>query len=129
MSVDHTEIYSRYLRCLNERRWDDLGDFVSHDVVHNGRPLGLTGYRAMLEADTTAVPDLLFVADLVVAQDDVVACRLAFRCTPQEVFLGFDPPGTPISFTEHVFYRFCDSKIAEVWSVIDTRTIALQIDR
>ena len=45
---------------------------------------------------------------------------------PQQQFLGFDPPGTPIAFAEHVFYRFCDSKIAEVWSVIDTQAIAAQ---
>jgi len=129
MSVEYTESYSQYLHCLNERRWDDLGEFVSHDVVHNGRPLGLSGYRAMLEADTGAVPDLQFVAEMIVAQDDVVACRLGFHCTPQEKFLGFDPPGTPVSFAEHVFYRFRDAKIAEVWSVIDTRAIAAQIGR
>jgi predicted ester cyclase len=80
----------------------------------------------MLEADVAAVPDLLFIAELIVTQDDVVACRLAFQCTPQQQFLGFDPPGTPIAFAEHVFYRFCDSKIAEVWSVIDTQAIAAQ---
>jgi predicted ester cyclase len=120
------QTYQRYLDCLNERRWDDLGDFVSPDVVHNGRPLGLGGYRAMLEADTTAVPDLLFIAELVVTQEDVVACRLGFECTPQQRFMGFDSPGTPISFAEHVFYRFSDSKIAEVWSVIDTQAIAAQ---
>jgi len=130
MSVNPlTEAYSRYLRCLNQRRWEDLGEFVSDDVVHNGRPLGLSGYRALLEADTAAVPDLLFVAELIVTQDDVVACRLGFQCTPQQQFLGFDPPGTPISFAEHVFYRFSDSKIVEVWSVIDTQAIAAQTAR
>ncbi|MBI5339473.1 putative ester cyclase [Mycobacterium sp. BK558] len=121
-----TEVYRRYLRCLNERRWDDLGEFVSHDVVHNGRPLGLSGYRAMLEADTAAVPDLLFNAELIVNHEDVVACRLFFRCTPHRRFLGFDPPGTPITFAEHAFYQFRDSEIVEVWSVIDTQAIAAQ---
>jgi predicted ester cyclase len=123
------QIYRRYLQCLNERRWDDLGEFVAHDVIHNGRPLGLSGYRAMLEADTAAIPDLLFIAELLVTQEDVVACRLGFHCTPRQRFLGFDPPGTPISFAEHVFYRFRDSTIAEVWSVIDTQSIAAQTAR
>src|SRR5690349_15734068 len=123
------EAYRRYLRCLNERRWDDLGEFLSHDVVHNGRRLGLSGYRAMLEADVAAVPDLMFITELIVTQGDVVACRLGFQCTPQQQFLGFDPPGTLISFAEHAFYRFCDSKIVEVWSVIDTQAIAAQTAR
>lgn len=47
-----------------------------------------------------------------------------FRCTPQRPFLGFEPTGAPISFAEHAFYRFRDTKIAEVWSVIDTKAIA-----
>jgi len=130
MSVElHVRAYRRYLDCLNERRWDDLGQFVSDDVIHNGRPLGLSGYRAMLEADTAAVPDLMFNAELLVAQDDLVACRLNFQCTPLHRFLGFDPPGTPISFAEHVFYRLHDSKIAEVWSVIDIQAIAARTSR
>lgn len=120
-------VYRRYLECLNERRWDALREFVSDDVVHNGRPLGLRGYREMLEADIAAVPDLEYITELVVVQDDLVASRLMFRCTPQRSFLGFEPTGTPISFAEHVFYRFRGTKIAEVWSLIDTEAIAAQL--
>lgn len=130
MSIEPlTEIYRRYLQCLNERRWDDLGEFVSEDAIHNGRRLGLSGYRAMLEADTAAIPDLKFVAEMVVAQGDVVGSRLMFQCTPQQPFLGFEPPDTQIAFAEHVFYRFHDSKIAEVWSLIDTEAIAARTAR
>jgi predicted ester cyclase len=39
----------------------------------------------MLEADTAAVPDLLFNAELIVTHDDVVACRLGFECTPPDL--------------------------------------------
>jgi predicted ester cyclase len=121
-----TEVYVRYLQCLNERRWEDLGGFVSDDAIHNGRSLGLSGYRAMLEADTAAIPDLQFFAELITAHDDVVASCLMFHCTPQQRFLGFEPRGTPITFAEHVFYRFRDAKIAEVWSLIDTQAISAQ---
>ena len=123
------QIYRRYLDCLNERRWDALGEFVSDDAIHNGRPLGLSGYREMLEADIAATPDLQYVTELVVVRDDLVASRLKFECTPRRRFLGFEPTGTPISFAEHVFYRFRDTKIAEVWSVIDTRAIAAQLEQ
>lgn len=42
-------MYERYIACLNARAWEALGDFVAADVVHNGRLLGVDGYRAMLE--------------------------------------------------------------------------------
>ncbi len=124
-----TEVYHRYLRCLNERRWDDLGEFVSDDAIHNERPLGLDGYRAMLKGDVAAIPDLLFSAEVVIAQGDKLASRLMFRCTPQRQFLGFEPSGAQISFAEHVLYRFHDAKIAEVWSIIDTQAITAQSAR
>ncbi|BBY27745.1 ester cyclase [Mycolicibacterium sediminis] len=122
-----TAAYRRYLDCLNERRWDALGDFVDDDVVHNDRPLRLSGYRAMLEGDVRTIPDLRFVADRIVAEGDVVACRLIFRCTPERPFLGFAPTGTSITFAEHAFYTFRDRRIVAVSSMLDTRAVAAQM--
>lgn len=90
------------------------------------KPMSLGDYRAMLEADTRAIPDLRYTAALVVTDADVVVCRLLFRCTPQQPFLGFEPTGVLISFSEHVFYRFRDRSIVEVWSLLDTQAIAAQ---
>ena len=88
--------------------------------------MSLGDYRAMLEADTRAIPDLRYTAALVVTDADVVVCRLLFRCTLQQPFLGFEPTGVLISFSEHVFYRFRDRSIVEVWSLLDTQAIAAQ---
>jgi len=126
MAVDLAEIYRDYLACLNDRRWPALGEYVADDVVHNGRALGLGGYRAMLEADTHAIPDLEFVPEILLADERVVSCRLVFQCTPRHAFLGFEPTGQRVSFTEHVFYRFDDRRIGEVWSLIDRDTIRQQ---
>lgn len=120
------EIYRNYLACLNDRRWSALGEYVADDVVHNGRALGLSGYRAMLEADTHAIPDLEFVAEILLADDHVVSCRLFFQCTPQHQFLGFEPTGQRVSFAEHVFYRFDGGRIHEVHSLIDRDAIRQQ---
>ncbi|KUI38538.1 ester cyclase [Mycobacterium sp. GA-2829] len=128
-NTDLSETYRAYLACLNERRWDDLSRHVADDVTHNGRRLGLDGYRAMLEADTHATPDLRFVPEILLADGDMVSCRLAFDCTPQREFLGLQPTGARISFAEHVFYRFTDRRIAEVWSLIDRDAVREQFAR
>ncbi|KQH75784.1 ester cyclase [Mycobacterium gordonae] len=119
--------YRDYLRCLNTRRWDDLRHFVSDDVMHNGVRLRLSGYRAMLESDTRAAPDLQFVPEILIADNQVVSCRLFFQCTPHHVFLGFEPTGGQVSFAEHAFYRFENGRIAEVWSVVDKEAVRGQI--
>lgn len=126
MSDDLAATYRDYLACLNDRRWDDLGECVSDDVVRNGERLGLSGYRAMLEADTQAIPDLQFNAEILMADERNVACRLVFTCTPKRTFLGVEPTGQQVTFAEHVFYRFEHGRIAQVWSVIDTDAVRKQ---
>ena len=120
--------YRGYLDCLNRRDWDALGGFVAATASHNGRPLGLSGYRRMLEEDCEAIPDLRFAVALMVVEPPTVACRLAFDCTPRGAFLGVPVNGRRVRFTEHVFYRFGDGLIQEVWSLIDKAAVEAQLE-
>ena len=121
------EIYRAYIACLNRQDWPVLGQFVHEEVQHNGRPLGLSGYRAMLEQDFTDIPDLAFAIALLIADPPHAAARLAFDCRPKGHFLGLDVNGRRVVFTENVFYEFKDEKIAAVWSVIDKAAIEAQL--
>ncbi len=121
------EIYRGYLACLNDQDWPSLGQFVAHDVLHNGRPLGLAGYREMLQRDHEAIPDLKFNVEMITCDPPNVACRLAFDCTPKAEFMELPVNGKRIQFTEMVFYEFRDRRIAEVWSNIDKAAIAAQL--
>lgn len=120
-------IYEGYLDCLNRQDWSNLGQFVAPDVRHNGRPFGLAGYRAMLEGDFSAIPDLRFRAEFVVANPPMLGCRLRFDCTPVGELFGISVDRRRVRFDEHVFYRFENDQIVEVWSVIDQAEIARQV--
>jgi predicted ester cyclase len=124
---DLSTLYRNYLDCLNRRNWSSLGQFVDDDVIHNGRPFGLSGYRNMLEQDVRDIPDLRFDIELLVNEPPVVASRLRFNCSPKGTFLGLHIDGKRIDFTENVFYAFRDGKIVQVWSVIDKSAIEAQI--
>ncbi|WP_118136381.1 ester cyclase [Oceanicella sp. SM1341] len=119
--------YRAYIDCLNARDWARLGDFVAGDVVHNDRPLGLAGYRAMLEGDVEAIPDLRFELVSLVSGGVDVAARLAFDCHPKGMLFGLPVNGRRVRFAEHVFYRYHEGRIAQVWSLIDTAGIAAQL--
>ncbi|MGF6307918.1 putative ester cyclase [Bradyrhizobium sp. i1.8.4] len=127
MQTDLSEIYRNYIACLNRQDWPQLGQFVADDVSHNGRRIGLSGYREMLERDFRDVPDLRFNVALLISDASHVASRLAFDCTPKGRFLGLDVGGRRVSFAENVFYEFRDGKIVEVWSVIDKAAIEAQL--
>ncbi|MDA9402156.1 ester cyclase [Bradyrhizobium sp. CCBAU 45389] len=120
-------IYHDYIACLNRQDWPALGQFVHDDVVHNARPLGLTGYRAMLEQDFREIPDLHFNVELLVSAPPAIAARLRFDCTPVGTFLGLAVNGRRVSFCENVFYEFREGRIRQVWSIIDKTAIETQL--
>lgn len=120
-------IYRGYINCLNRQDWAELGQFVHDDVHHNDQPIGLSGYREMLEKDFRDIPDLHFNIHLLICESPHIACRLGFDCTPRGRFLGLDVNGRKVSFTENVFYRFGGRKIEAVWSVIDKAAIEAQL--
>jgi predicted ester cyclase len=121
------EIYRAYIACLNAQDWPRLGRFVCDEATHNGRPFGLSGYRAMLERDFEDIPDLAFNIGFLICDPPLVAARLQFECAPRGTFLGLPVNGRTIRFAENIFYRFADRKIAEVWSVIDKAAIEAQL--
>ena len=124
---DAEDFYYGYIACLNSQDWARLADFVGADVQHNGHPLGITGYQAMLENDFREIPDLRFVVELVVSNGNCVASRLRFECSPRGVFMGLPVNGKRVVFSENVFYQLQEHRISRVWSVIDKGAIEAQL--
>ncbi|OPY96302.1 ester cyclase [Bradyrhizobium sacchari] len=120
-------LYHDYIACLNRQDWPALGQFVHDDVIHNARPLGLSGYRAMLEQDFREIPDLRFNIELLVSDPPNIAARLKFDCAPVGTFLGLAVNGRRVTFFENVFYEFREGKIWQVSSVIDKAAIEAQL--
>jgi predicted ester cyclase len=119
--------YRRYLRALNERRFDDLVEFVHDELTYNDEAITREDYAALLTSDVRRIPDLHYAVDLLLVAGDHVSCRIAFDCTPEGDFLGVAVDGQRVSFVEHVFYRFRDDRIEQVWSLIDTDSIRRQV--
>jgi len=124
---DLAETYRAYIACLNRQDWPSLGRFVDDDVVHNGRSVGLSGYRAMLERDFRDIPDLRFDIALLISDPPRIAARLQFDCTPVGTFMGLAVNGKRVSFCENVFYEFGNDRIRLVWSMIDKPAIETQL--
>jgi predicted ester cyclase len=121
------QIYRAYLDVLNGRRLNDLDRFVHDQVVYNDRSITRQQYAQMITEDVRKIPNLRFAIDLCVTDDDVVACRLWFDCTPEHGFAGVTPTGQRVTFAEHVFYRFRDGRIEQVWSLVDANAVRDQM--
>ena len=127
IKTDLSNLYRDYIACLNKQDWPKLGQFVHDDVCHNGRGIGLSGYREMLHRDFEEIPDLSFDIQLLVSDPPCIGSRLRFDCTPKGSFLGLPINGKRVSFAENVFYEFREKKIWRVWSVIDKAAIEAQL--
>ena len=121
------ERYQAYIDCLNRQDWANLPRFVAEDVRYNEETIGLSGYRAMLQGNYRDIPDLRFKVAILVHDQQRVASRLQFDCTPVADFLGIAVNGRRISFAENVIYQFGAGKIEAVWSVIDKAAIEAQL--
>ncbi|RWQ62351.1 ester cyclase [Mesorhizobium sp.] len=127
IKTDLRDVYRDYIACLNKQDWPKLGQFVDDEVIHNGRRLGLSGYREMLERDFDEIPDLYFNVQMLISDPPYIASRLGFDCTPKGRFLGLPVGGRRVSFAENVIYELRDEKIVQVWSVIDKAAIESQL--
>jgi predicted ester cyclase len=124
---DLEEIYRRYIAVLNDRRFEDLDDFVHPRLTYNGESWTREEYRSLLVDSARSIPDLHYDIALLVVGPDHIACRLWFACRPQGDFLGVPVDGRHVSFAEHVFYRLRAGMIEDVWSLIDTDAIRRQL--
>jgi len=125
--TDLSDVYRDYIACLNQQDWPKLAQFVDGEVTHNGRRIGISGYRELLQSDFDEIPDLHFEIQLLISDPPHIASRLGFDCTPKGKFLGLDVNGKRVSFTENVFYEFRREKIWQVWSVVDKAAIEAQL--
>ena len=115
-------IYKAYLDCINQRTMQaDLPEFCHPHVFHNGRALPLDQYRMLMQDAITAIPDINFGLDTIIADRTAqrIAVRLEFTGTPIKAIAGVEPTGRPVRFAEHVTYQFRNGKIHRVWSQVD----------
>jgi predicted ester cyclase len=120
-------VYRRYLDALNTRAFDELGEFVHDQLTYNDETWALDQYRDLLVDDVARIPDLHYAIERLVVDGDQVACRIRFDCHPTGVFHGLDAGGRRVTFVEHVFYRFVDGRIAQVWSLLDLDAVRRQL--
>lgn len=116
-------IYRRYIEAILRHDLTALDEFVDENVVHNQRPLGLNGYKQLIE-DNIIKPDCGIEIVRLVADDSHVASNLLFTVPKGTTdFLGLKVDGQEFTVNECVIYDFSDGKIVNVISCHDSETV------
>jgi len=83
---------------------------------------GTEGFKQMVVTQRTAVPDLRFTIDNMVAEGDIVAARYTATGTFTGELQGFKPTGKKGTIKTAIFHRFEKGKQVEAWTFSDTLT-------
>jgi predicted ester cyclase len=110
-----SDIFRKYIDCLNRKNFSELGLYVDDNVYYNDKKVGLSGLCDMLEKEFYYVPDLRFDIQLLVSEGPYVASRVLFDCSPHGKFFDVNVMGRRFPFVENLFYEFQKEKIICVW--------------
>ncbi len=113
--VELMAFYRRYLRCCNDRRFGELGEFVHEDVRVNDAPEGLDRYVAGLRAVVEAFPDYHWDLRQLLVEGEWLSAHLTDTGTHAGTFLGVPATGRKINVREFAMYRVADGRIVATW--------------
>ncbi|MGH2532734.1 MAG: ester cyclase [Thermomicrobiales bacterium] len=125
-SIAENEAIARQIfAALNARDLNALGEVISEDVVvHTSLPgplaiaePGLAAAAGSLLGIVTALSDVQFTLDEVIASADRFAVRGTLSGTHTGEFGGVAPTGRPITLTGLHHAHVADGKVVEVWSI------------
>jgi steroid delta-isomerase-like uncharacterized protein len=116
---------------INQRhleRADDLiaVDFVELDPLPGQQP-GREGLKEVIGQMRSAFPDIHWVLDEMVAEEDKVFSRFTWSGTHRGAFLGIPATGRNVRVTGMVIDRVADGKMAESRILMDRLSLMQQM--
>lgn len=102
-------------------------DPLSDETLSPEEARGFEGFRRHVDVFREAFPDGTFAIEDLVAEDDMVLVRFTIEGTHEGRFLGFEPTGNRVRFTNMVLYRLEDGKIVERWAESDKLALLQQL--
>ena len=101
-------------------------DVVNHSAVAEHRR-GIEGFEHVMRWGLALAPDARYELTDMIAEGDMVACRVTVSGTQQGEMFGIPPTGKRFS-AEHVhWHRVKDGKMVERWAVRDDLGTLIQL--
>jgi predicted ester cyclase len=127
-AADHKALAVRFFEALDTGNMGLLQNIFTEDCAfHRGDLIeparGLPGIRSIVEKRVQLYRDFKTATHQIIGEGDLVATRETHEGIHRGQYptpIGtFDVTGRPIQWTSQVFFRFKESKIAEMWVARD----------
>lgn len=86
----------------------------------NGKPRSRIEMQKRLAANIAAASDYTYRIDKLLVNGNDVAVRNIIIATPTADLFGVKPTGKQVEIPQHVFYKFEEGKIRDIWVMFDT---------
>ncbi len=124
---DLRKIYLAYIEAANAREFHRMAEFAHDTIIFNGETVSRDDYVAAMQQAVDSVQNFAWRLDDLIIEGDRVAARLTDTGTPVKEWLGLQPTGRDVTFTEYAFYHFRDGRFEHMWYLLDTRAIERQL--
>jgi steroid delta-isomerase-like uncharacterized protein len=128
--------YRKYIDAVYNAHNPDAVDqfFTPNVIVHSVAPdvesgQGTDYLKDLARTLITAFPDVKLTVEEVVQEGDKLAARVTVEGTHKGEFAGIKPTGRTIKVANFAVYRIKDGKIAEMWSLVDTTQLRVQLTK
>jgi predicted ester cyclase len=100
-----------------------IDDLVAPDVlIHMPLPVDAPraqAFRQLWAMLLRGLPDLHLTIEDLIAEGDKVVMRASVTGTHQGEYMGVQPTGKSITYSEIFIWRFAGGRITEMWGVVD----------
>ncbi len=131
MSTEENKaLIRRVYEAVNQRNLTAFFELFTPDFVLRNGSMTIQGLEAFKQIEgmlLTALPDLHYTIEDLIAEGDKVAVRLTATGTQHGAFMGVPPTGKYTTVTESAISRIVGGKIAEHWSETDMLGLMQQL--
>lgn len=126
------QVMQQFIRFINTGDRSIGETIIAPEVIFyaptSPEPLhGFEGYMDVLRMMRSAMPDVQWNAEEVIAEGDKVMIRFTMSGTQTQPFMGMPATGKPVRVTAMNIYELKDSKIVREHSVPDLFSMLMQL--
>jgi len=130
------KIVTRYFdEAINRQKLNRMEEFFSPDYLWhqmNGKDVHSSqdsSHISALRSLFTAIPDVHYAIDQVIAEGDMVALNTTATGTAKSEMFGLPTGQKKVRVKQMFFFRLKDNKITEEWEVVDVDGLMAQLKK
>jgi steroid delta-isomerase-like uncharacterized protein len=126
---ENKALVQRHYELVNLRQNDAAYQLCSSDMIFHlaNNDMSIEQSKILDAMLFTAFPDLTFTIEDIIAEGNKVAFRITLKGTHLGDFIGYEPTGKKIEYTNSNWFKVANGKLTEYWGTSDRLLLFQQL--